>query len=94
MTRRQRIHDCLRQGPTSLEDLAAEVGAPTRSVLDDLEHVRRGVRSPERWVSHQSRCYACDFVFRGRDRLNTPSRCPQCKSEDIQDPEFEIVGGD
>jgi predicted Zn-ribbon and HTH transcriptional regulator len=73
-----------------VEDIASTVRAPARSVLADLEHVRRGLKAPERWILHQAECQSCGFVFRGRERLNTPSRCPQCKSEAIQDPTFEI----
>ena len=93
LTRRQQILQLLRCGSMNVETLAHAVGAPTKAVLVDLEHIRRTVHGQERWVIHEAECLSCGFVYRGRDRLNTPSHCPKCKSEDIRDPEFEIAEG-
>jgi predicted Zn-ribbon and HTH transcriptional regulator len=92
-TRRQEIARILRTGPHTVEDLARKVGAPSRSVLADLEHVRRSLRDGD-WIVHEARCPSCGFVFRGRERIQTPSRCPGCRSENIEDPRFEISGGE
>ena len=81
----------------SVEAIARLVRASVRTVLVDLQHVRRGLRSSgvtERWVQHDAECLACGFRFRGRTRLNTPSRCPDCRGEEIRDPEFEIVSSE
>jgi hypothetical protein len=90
-TRRQEIAQLLRQGRLGVLDLARQVGAPAKSVVADLEHVRRSLAGRERWIVFAAECLSCGFVFKGRDRLNTPSRCPQCRSEQIRDPEFEIT---
>jgi transcriptional regulator len=90
-TRRQVIARVLRTGPHTVEDLARKVGAPAKSVLVDLEHVRRSLQVDGRWIAHDAECLSCGFVFHGRERLETPSRCPECRSEDIEDPRFEIA---
>jgi hypothetical protein len=33
----------------------------------------------------------CGFIFRKRDRLKKPGRCPVCHGEHIQDPLFSII---
>ena len=90
-TRRQEIADLLRRGKMGVIDIARCVGAPAKSVLTDLEHIRRGLTARERWVVIDAECLSCGFVFKGRERLNTPSRCPHCRSEQIRDPEFAII---
>jgi hypothetical protein len=35
-------------------------------------------------------CKKCNFVFRKRDRLKKPGRCPLCHGESIDDPLFHI----
>ncbi len=91
-TRRERIAELLREGGswTSLE-LARKIGAPVKTVLDDLEHVRRGLREGEVWTARAAECEACGFEFRDRTRLDRPSRCPECKSEMIREAAFGII---
>lgn len=89
-TRRQQIAEFLRHGGLTAPEIAGRIEAPVKSVLADLEHVRRGVKGGEKWVVRDAECLACGFVFKGRDRLNVPSRCPECRSEQIRDGAFEI----
>lgn len=89
-TRRQQIAEVLRAGLSTVTEIAKKVGMPIKSVVEDLQHVRRSVTHAERWIVEAATCLECGFVFRGRDRLNCPSRCPICRSEDIQDARYEI----
>ena len=89
-TPRQAIADVLRSGPCTALDVAHKLGMPLRRVVDDLEHVRRSVRSPERWTVEPAECLACGFVYRGRERIDLPSRCPECHGEEIQPAKFGI----
>ncbi|MBI4605802.1 MAG: transcriptional regulator [Planctomycetes bacterium] len=89
-TPRQLIADLLRQGPHSAADLARRLGMPMKRVISDLEHVRRSVRERERWAVRAAECLSCGFVFRERERIDAPSRCPECRSRDIRDARFEI----
>ena len=90
-TRRQALERLLRGGPCRLEDLARLVRAPLPSVAEDLAHVVRSLRGRGRLVVTPARCRACDFTFRDRTRFTTPSRCPRCRSENIEDAEFAIA---
>ena len=92
-TRRQQIAQILRTGRANVQDIARKLQVPIKQVLDDLAHVKKSVRPGEKWVVEDAECTACGFVFRGRERLGTPSRCPECRSEQIRDAAFEIRGG-
>ena len=37
-------------------------------------------------------CLACGFVFRTRQRLTRPGRCPVCDSSHIEPPRFSVAG--
>ena len=91
LTRRQQIGQILREGPIDVEDLARRVKAPVPTVLEDFAHVRRGLPGGEVWIQHAAECFACGFCFRNRERFNTPSRCPECRSEEIRPREFELA---
>jgi hypothetical protein len=90
-TRRQLIADLLRKGPITLPDLAHGVGAPVNLVRVDLEHVIRSLQGKgQRLIVEDAECLSCGFSFKGRTRVETPSRCPHCKSEQIREPRFSF----
>ncbi len=79
----------------SAMELSRQVGAPLKTVLEDIGHIRRSLPNEKgggRLVIRGMECCACGFRFRGRTRLGTPSRCPRCKCERISEPEFSIEG--
>jgi predicted Zn-ribbon and HTH transcriptional regulator len=41
-------------------------------------------------VVEPARCQVCGFVFKKRDRLTSPGRCPSCRSSRIEEPLFTI----
>ena len=89
-TRRQIIARRLREGPSTVLDLARATGFTVKNVLSDLEHVLRSARVKSKVVIREPECLDCGHVFHGRTRVETPSRCPLCRSEGIRDPEFSI----
>jgi predicted Zn-ribbon and HTH transcriptional regulator len=89
-TRRQQIARLLRESPRTVLELSRIVKSPVKSVLIDLEHVRRGLKEGDRWTVIPAECQGCGFVFRERERLNRPSRCPKCRSEEILEGAFGI----
>jgi len=91
-TRRQHIVELLRKGPLTVLEMARETGAPVKLVVSDLEHVLKSLRGRERVIVEPAECASCGFVFRGRTRVETPSRCPECRSEKIEEPRFGIEG--
>lgn len=81
-------------------DISKECHISEKEALEHLPHVAKktGVTGrngrPARFAVEPSECMECGFVFRKRDRLKTPSRCPVCKSEEIKEMKFGIVEED
>ena len=94
LTVRQRIVDLITETLRSSQQLSELIGIPERHIEDHLIHIQRSVahNKTRRFVMEPSECQDCDFVFRERTRLTTPSRCPRCRSENISSPRFGIRG--
>lgn len=87
-TRRQEIERLLADGSQSVESLARALGARVVDVENDLSHLLRSRRG--KLSVDPATCDQCGFVFRKRDRLTAPSRCPECRSERIDPPRFTL----
>ena len=91
-TTRQRIADRLREGPATASDLGETLSLPTPVVYDHVEHVSRSVDAgdaDEAFLVAPPECRDCGFDGFD-DPINEPSRCPECKSERIEEPAFVI----
>lgn len=77
------------------KDISKIVGLKEKEVLTHLPHVAKTVNSSKeasaRFVVQPSECVSCGFVFKKRERLKTPSRCPVCRSEEITEMRFGII---
>jgi transcriptional regulator len=83
---RKALLDALRPAPRSLSELAAELGASRKDVVDALPHIVRSVRAAgRRLIIVPARCRACDFAF-DADKLSKPSRCPSCRGTWVYEP--------
>ena len=89
LTRRKEIIDRLRRGRYTVRFLADELDMGVTDAADELGHALRSLREGRLRVE-PARCRSCGFVFRKRRKLKTPSRCPKCKSERIDEPVFWI----
>ncbi len=90
-TTRAKLADALREGPASARDLSQMVGISERDVRSHLDHVRRSVeRGGERFIVEPAHCKKCGFSFESRKKVGIPSRCPKCKAERIEPPQFSI----
>ena len=90
-TIRQSIVEILSHEKLSALELSAYVGVSEKEITHHLEHIRTSLK-PKRLLSIEpAYCKDCGFQFKKRDRLNAPSRCPQCKSEYIENPRFSIA---
>lgn len=87
-TRRERIIELLELGKYTPKDLARLLEIKVVDVLDDLEHVRKSLG--KRLDIVPAFCSACDYTFDNRKRLNTPSRCPECRAERVSGPWLTI----
>lgn len=95
MTTRQRIASELRRRPaarpTALVDMLGDYGIEVdiTTVLDHVEHISQSVDADEQLLVAPPECRDCGFD--GFDNLvNVPSKCPECRSEWIEEPEFTI----
>jgi transcriptional regulator len=90
MTRRQEITEVLRNGTASLQDIAVILGVNIKAVFEDIPHIEKSVRPQEKLVITPAECRRCGFIFKDRQKIRTPSRCPKCKNVRIKDPVFRI----
>jgi hypothetical protein len=93
-TIRRRIRALLLEGPRTALEISSAVRRPEKEVASHLEHLRKSLHSEgHRLVQRPAECRGCGFVFRKRERLTAPGRCPVCKGESISDPSFLVTGG-
>jgi transcriptional regulator len=92
-TIRQRLIGLLSGSKFSSYQLAQLLGIPERQVEDHLQHVLKSIARDrdKRFVLEPSCCQDCGFVFRNRQKLTRPSRCPRCRSESISGPRYGII---
>jgi len=89
-TTRERIADRLRAEPLSPADIAREFDVRASTALDHVDHLARSLEpTDEALMAAPPACNDCGFD--GFDRLvNRPSRCPECKSENVSEPVFTV----
>ncbi len=87
-TLRKEIADALRREPLDLREISQIFRIREKEALEHLQHIARSTRL----AMEPALCQRCGFSFKKRDRLNTPSRCPICKSESISPPRYHISG--
>ncbi|MFW6382688.1 MAG: transcriptional regulator [Haloferacaceae archaeon] len=89
-TTRQRISDVLREETATASDLAARVDVPVPVVYEHVRHVARSLSdTDEALLVAPPACRRCGFDGFD-DPANQPSRCPECKSEDVAEPTFTV----
>ena len=90
-TIRQKIVSLLEGKTLSAREISVEAGVSEKEVYEHLEHIQRTINKREHnLIVTPSACKKCGFVFRKRDRLKKPSKCPVCRNEVIREPLFSI----
>jgi predicted Zn-ribbon and HTH transcriptional regulator len=91
-TTRERIADRLREGALPASALAREFEITTSEALSHVEHIAHsldGKEGAEQLLVAPPACRDCGFdAF--DDLINRPSRCPDCKSENVEEPAFRV----
>jgi transcriptional regulator len=89
-TTRERIADYLRGQTAAAGTIANEFDIPTTSALSHVEHIAQSLDgTDEQLLAAPPECRDCGFSGFD-DRANRPSRCPECRSESIEEPLFRI----
>jgi transcriptional regulator len=89
-TTRKRLAESLRAEPATPSTLASQFDLTTNAVLGHLEHVSQSVDgADEEFLVAPPACRDCGFDGFD-DLLNLPSRCPDCKSEAVDEPMYTI----
>ncbi len=88
-TKRQLLVDLLEQGEWNSIELSKELSIQEREVFTHLEHVRKSLRG-RRLIVDPYQCLTCEYLFKKRDRLDRPGRCPQCKGSYIRMALFSL----
>lgn len=90
-TIRQKIISLLKENTLSSKEISADASASEKEVYAHLEHIQKTINKKEhKLIVTPAECIKCDFVFRKRERLKKPGKCPACHSEKIQEPLFSI----
>lgn len=89
MTRREQIIGLLEKGEMSAQQLANYFRVELREILDDLDHVAKSI-TPRKLDSRPAYCKNCGFVFKERNKIKKPSKCPECRCERIEARLFRI----
>jgi transcriptional regulator len=92
-TVRREIAAILKGPALSAKEISAQVRLSEKEVYDHLEHIRRTLNKKDcRFIVRPAECIKCGFVFRKREKLKKPGRCPVCKGELIREQLFNISG--
>jgi predicted Zn-ribbon and HTH transcriptional regulator len=75
----------------SAKDISIYVRIPEKDVYGHLAHIKKTINKGNlHLVVQHAQCEKCRFVFKKRDRLTKPSKCPICHNSLIQAPLFSI----
>lgn len=90
-TIRQEIVSLLVGKTLSAREISANIGVSEKDVYEHLEHIQRTINKREHnLIVTPAVCKKCGFVFRKRERLKKPSKCPVCRNEIIGEPFFSV----
>lgn len=91
-TVRHGIMESLKGRPLSSRDISAAVHISVKEVYEHLEHIRRSLNKREHHLTiAPAECKKCGFIFKKRERLKKPGKCPLCRSESVEEPLFSLV---
>ena len=90
-TIRKQMIELLEKKEMSAREISQTIGIREKEIYTHLPHISRSVNAKrEKLIIIPAECLGCGYVFEKRERFTRPSRCPQCKSEHIQNPIYRI----
>jgi predicted Zn-ribbon and HTH transcriptional regulator len=87
-TLRQTLALILSHGERSAFGLAEELMLSQAEVESHLKHLKKSHKN--RLKMRPAQCGSCGYVFKKRNRLDAPGRCPRCKAERVEGPWFRL----
>ncbi|MFH1036304.1 MAG: transcriptional regulator [Pseudomonadota bacterium] len=92
LTLRQTMIRLLQREELTARDLAGMLLLTPGEVEEHLPHLRKSLKS--RLKISPARCRQCRYVFKDRQRLDAPGRCPRCRRELVEGPWFSVRGSE
>lgn len=90
-TIRQKIISVLEGHTLSARDISGKASISEKEVYEHLAHIQKTISKSERTLTiTPAECKKCGFVFKKRERLNKPGKCPICHGETIKEHIFSI----
>ncbi|MBI2124529.1 transcriptional regulator, partial [Candidatus Pacearchaeota archaeon] len=86
---RQDIIRILEKQETTAQYLANIFETTLKEILEDLEHIEKSIK-PKKLKEVPAYCKSCNFMFKEREKISKPSKCPRCRSEWIEAQMFYI----
>jgi len=81
----------LRGQTLSVREISGIVKISEKEVYEHLAHIQRGIRNSRHPLTvTPAECKKCGFIFKKRERLKKPGKCPLCYSESITEPLFSL----
>lgn len=81
----------LSEGQYGAKNISKIIRISEKEVYKHLSHIGRSLKSQNRKLRIiPAVCLECGYTFESRDRFTSPGKCPRCRGEHIQDPEYTI----
>jgi len=88
-TIRQQLLELLEQGEWNSIEISKELSIEEREVFSHLEHVKKSLKSRKLHIDPYQ-CLSCNYLFKKRNRLDRPGRCPKCRESHIRMALFSL----
>ncbi|MDA8085229.1 MAG: hypothetical protein M0Z75_00840 [Nitrospiraceae bacterium] len=90
-TIRHEIMAALKGAALTAKDISSQVRITEKEAYEHLDHIRKSLGGVHGLLLiTPAECKKCGFVFKKRERLKKPGRCPVCHNEAIKPPGFSI----
>ena len=87
-TIRQEIIEQLLIRNFSAQELSKIVRVKEKEIKEHLEHLKLTFGKKFRVVS--SECLKCGYIFKERNKVKSPGKCPECRGTHISDQEYYL----
>jgi predicted Zn-ribbon and HTH transcriptional regulator len=91
-TIRQDIIELMKRDPMTPFEISGFLGISEREAAFHLEHALVSAVRNYRVEVTPAHCKACGYVFRDRNRVARPSRCPRCKAGRVEAAMYRLTG--